>query len=410
MIKSIKGGKAWPHKHFIFSQPIEAWPAPGNLAITLWHGGRGVVAKGDKLKANSQVGFDQAGLPVFTGLAGKVTSVADFPDLVARPKAFDFSRTTVFIETELEQPARPPAFDPCPRFWKLSQAELADRLFMAGVADLRKDGLEKLLIFDGLDLEPPLSTNVRLLMESPAELIEGMRIVMQIHGSTRARLVLSSRMKGLYDKLRSLLASAVNISIQRVEPKYPQQHGTLIKRSVYQDQPSAIYDMEDLLNARRAVMQGQPLATKFCTVCDDTKGQKRLAELYIGSIASDILELRPVEYSNLKLISGGLLSGTCHYSTRLPVDRNSDGLLLYRGLNPGENHPCINCGQCLSICPVGLAPARIYPLVRDGQNEELGRLKPENCLECGLCTFICPSGLLLSHQIKVSKLVLEGKL
>lgn len=410
MIKSIKGGKAWPHKHFLFNQPIEAWPAPGNLAITLWHGGRAIVAKGDKLKANSQVGFDQAGLPVFTGLAGKVASVADFPDLVARPKEFDFPRTTVFLETEPDQPARTPAFEPCPRFWKLSKDELAVRVFKAGVADLRKDDLEKLLIFNGLDLEPPLSTNVRLLMERPQELIEGMRIVMQIHGATRARLVLSSRMKELYDTLRSLLASAVNISIQRVEPKYPQQHWTLIKRSVYQDQPSAIYDMEDLINIRRAVMLGQPLATKFCTVCDDTKGQKRLAELYIGAIASEILELRPVEYSNLKLISGGLLSGTCHYSTKVPVDRNSDGLLLFRGLTPGENHPCINCGLCLSICPVGLAPARIYPLVRDGQNEELARLKLENCLECGLCSYACPSGLLLSQQIKVGKMILEGKL
>ena len=49
MIKSIKGGKAWPHKHFLFDQPIEALTAPKSLAITLWHGGRAIVAKGDKL-------------------------------------------------------------------------------------------------------------------------------------------------------------------------------------------------------------------------------------------------------------------------------------------------------------------------------------------------------------------------
>lgn len=410
MIKSIKGGKAWPHKHFLFNQPIEALTAPKSLAITLWYGGRPIVAKGDQLKANAQVGFDDAGLPVFTGLAGKVTSVADFPDLVARPRKFDFSRTTVFIETEPDQPAREPAFEPCPRFWKLSQTELADRVFKAGVADLRGDGLERYLVFDGLDLEPPLSTNVRLLMERPRELIEGMRIVMQIHGSTRARLVLSSRMKQLNADLRSLLASAVNISIEKAEPKYPQQNGKLIRQTIYQNQSAAIYGMEALLNVRQSVVLGQPLATKFCTLCDDTQGQKRLAEVYIGASAAETLSLRPQEYSNLKLISGGLLSGTCHYSTQLPVDRNTSGLMFYRNPPPKENHPCINCGQCLAICPAGLAPARIFPLVRDGQTDELARLKPENCLECGLCTFTCPSGLLLSHQIKVGKMILEGKL
>ncbi|MDP2806949.1 MAG: hypothetical protein Q8O74_02290, partial [bacterium] len=327
MTKSIKGGRAWPHKNFIFDQPIEVLPAPKVLAITLWHGGKAIVAKGDQVKANSQVGFDHTGLPVFTGLAGKVTAVADFPDLVARPMNFDFSRTTVFIETEPEQPARTPVFEPCPRFWKLSKAELADRVFQTGVADLRKDDLEKYLIFDGLDLEPPLSTNVRLLMERPKELLEGMRIVMQIHGSIRARLVLSTRMKVLNADLKSLLASAVNISIQRVEPKYPQQNSFLLKHSVYQVQPSAIYGMEALLNVRQAVVLGQPLTTKFCTLCDDTKGQKRLAEVYIGASAAETLDLRPQDYSNLKLISGGLLSGTCHYSIQLPVDRNTSGLM-----------------------------------------------------------------------------------
>ena len=410
MIKSIKGGKAWPHKNFIFDKPIEVLPAPKTLAVALWHGGRAMVAKGDKVKANSQVGSDSNGLPVFTGLAGKVTGVADFPDLVARPKNFDFPRTTVFIKVEDGQAARPPVFDPRPRFWELTKAELAGRIFQAGVADLRQDDLEKLLIFDGLDLEPPLSTNVRLLRERPQALIEGMRIVMQIHGSIKARLVLSSRMKELNSSLKSLLASAVNISIIRVEPKYPQQHGYLIRQSVYQGQPSAIYSMEALINVRRAVVTGQPLATKFCTLGDDTKGAKRLAEIYIGTSAAEALDLRPQDYSNLKLISGGLLSGTCYYSLQLPVDRNTAGLMFYRNLSPKENHPCINCGQCLAICPVGLAPARIYPLVRDGQVEELASLKPENCLECGLCTHTCPSGLLLSHQIKVAKMVLEGKL
>jgi Na+-translocating ferredoxin:NAD+ oxidoreductase subunit C len=410
MTTSIKGGKAWPHKDFIFDQPIEALTAPKSLAITLWQGGRATVAKGDKVRANSQVGFDRNGLPVFTGLAGRVTAVADFPDLVARPKSFDFARTTVFIEADPDQPARPPVFEPRPRFWELSRTELADRVFQAGVADLRKEDLEKLLIFDGLDLEPPLSCNVRLMMERPKELIEGMRIAMQIHGSTRARLVLSSRMNELYATLRSLLASAVNISIQRVEPKYPQQNAYLLNRSVYQGQPSAIYRMEDLLNIRQAVVPGQPLATKFCTLADDTRGQKRLAELYIGTSAAETLSLRPQEYSNLKLISGGLLSGTCHYSLQLPVDRHTSGMMFHRGQPISGNRPCVNCGRCLDICPVGLVPARIYPAVRDGRNDELARLKPENCLECGLCTFGCPSGLLLSHQIKVGKLVLEGRL
>jgi electron transport complex protein RnfC len=410
MVKSIRGGRAWPHKHFLFDRPISGVPRPAWLAIPLWHGGKPAVKKGEQVKAGSVVGHDRNGLPVFTALAGRVTEVGDFPHLVARPRNFDFTRTTVFIEVSPEQEPQAPPFPPQPRFWELSKAELTERLFRAGVTDLRDRELPRHLVFDGMDTEPPLSCNVRLLMERPQEVILGMRIIMQVHGSEKARLALSPEMKGLNRDMKSLLASAVNISIFRAAPRYPQQHPRLMKDIVYPGRSADIYNIEELLWIKQAVVDGQPLAAKCCTLRNDLRAERQLAWLPIGISAAQALGLDLQEYRNLRLVTGGLLTGQAYYSPEMPVSRDTHGILLLREQAGPEQQACIGCGQCLKICPAGLAPSRIYRLVRDAKREELPGTGLPQCLECGLCTYVCPSGLLLSSQIKVGKLMMEERL
>jgi electron transport complex protein RnfC len=410
MAKSIKGGRIWPHKYFLYDQPIGDIPQPASLAIPLWHGGKPSVKKGEQVAAGAVVGHDHNGLPVFTALSGKVTDIGDFPHLVARPKTFDFARTTVFIDVSPEQEPAGPVFTPQPRFWELSKSELTERLFQAGVMDLRDSELPRHLIFDGLDTEPPLSCNIRLLTERPREIILGMRIIMQLHGSEKARLVLSPGMKELNGSMKSLLASAINISILQAEPKYPQQRPRLLKHTVFPGREAAIYCMEDLLWIKQAVVDGSPLTSKCCTLRNDLKAWQKTALIPVGTSAAQALGLDLLEYRNLRMVMGGLLSGSAYYSPEMPVSRDTGGVLLLREHLSAGQQACISCGQCLKVCPAGLAPSHIYRLVRDVRREALPGTGLQECLECGLCTYVCPSGLLLSSQIKVGKLMMEEKL
>jgi Na+-translocating ferredoxin:NAD+ oxidoreductase RnfC subunit len=70
----------------------------------------------------------------------------------------------------------------------------------------------------------------------------------------------------------------------------------------------------------------------------------------------------------------------------------------------GEGRPCIFCGYCEDVCPVGIIPHLIYRNVeRDKVEEHLVSYRIFNCMDCNLCTYVCPS------KIRVASYVQKGK-
>ncbi|MEM7402552.1 MAG: 4Fe-4S dicluster domain-containing protein [Myxococcota bacterium] len=69
----------------------------------------------------------------------------------------------------------------------------------------------------------------------------------------------------------------------------------------------------------------------------------------------------------------------------------------------GEERACIQCGQCIKVCPVQLLPNLLLKasLLQDTQRmQELGIA---DCVDCGLCTFVCPSKIELGQHIETGK-------
>ena len=65
------------------------------------------------------------------------------------------------------------------------------------------------------------------------------------------------------------------------------------------------------------------------------------------------------------------------------------------------NYPCINCGKCTSVCPVGILPVLIMKNYEDSKKVE--DLKPEKCIECGLCSYVCPSKIEVREFVRIAK-------
>jgi len=57
---------------------------------------------------------------------------------------------------------------------------------------------------------------------------------------------------------------------------------------------------------------------------------------------------------------------------------------------------CINCGECRTVCPVGLDPQNIYKRIQTLGFENAGNT---DCHGCGCCKIVCPSSLPLSEII-----------
>lgn len=431
MSKKFPGGRRWPSKGFIYQKKFESVTKPTDLAIPLWHGGRAAVKPGDKVNAYDVIGHDRDGLPVHAPLGGKVREVGDFPHLLARPNKFDFPRLTVFIDVDRKQAEPTPPYRPLPRFWELTHQELCARLLEAGVMDVCHQDLPRMVIYNALDLEPPLSANMRLLEERTIQLLEGMAVLNQLHNAIRSRLVIPQGQTSLEARLRSLLASSVNLSLHLADKAYPQGHPQLLMKEVFPEGRCAIYGMAHVLRAQEAVVLGRPVVDSHLTAWNMSSRKQRNLTVPIGVPAghvlwSDDLEpkawrtgaqtdgeegavLGPDRDSDLTLVFGGLLSGRSYYSLEMPVQSETTGLLLLRQSRP-EPSSCINCGACHRICPVGLHPSEIFIRTARLDIRRLRALGLERCLDCGLCSWACPSKIELVQQIAVGRMLIEGKL
>jgi electron transport complex protein RnfC len=58
--------------------------------------------------------------------------------------------------------------------------------------------------------------------------------------------------------------------------------------------------------------------------------------------------------------------------------------------------PCIRCGDCADVCPVGLLPQQLHRGVLAADAAVLERHGIEDCIECGCCDYVCPSGIALT--------------
>lgn len=65
----------------------------------------------------------------------------------------------------------------------------------------------------------------------------------------------------------------------------------------------------------------------------------------------------------------------------------------------GEHRPCIGCGYCEEVCPVGIMPHWLHKLAYQDALEEIERNGAHRCVGCGLCSYVCPSKLDLRQEI-----------
>lgn len=430
MRKKFTGGRRWPTGDFLFHKSFEPVPRPHDLALTLWSGGRTEIGPGDRVRQYDIVGYDSEGLPVHSPLGGKVREVGDFPHLLARPKQFDFPRLTVFIDVDRKQTEAEHPYRPLPRFWELTHQELCRRLLEAGVMDVCHRDLPRMVIYNALDLEPPLSGNLRLMEERTAQALEGMRIINQLHAAVRSRIVMSAGFTALEARLRAMLSNAVNLSLHTVEPVHPQGHPSLLNDEVFPGERCSIYDLTECIRVQEAVVLGRPVVESHLTVVNRPGGSRRNVTAPIGTPSGHVLwsdmekagAWRPAEgsgpaagislpdpASSQSLVFGGLLSGKCYYSLETPVQPDTRGLLLIEQ-NRASATPCFNCGACHLRCPVGLHPSEINRQVVRLDTRRLSALGLDRCLDCGLCSWACPSGIELMQQIAVGRMLLEGRL
>jgi electron transport complex protein RnfC len=155
-----------------------------------------------------------------------------------------------------------------------------------------------------------------------------------------------------------------------------------------------------------AVVKGKPLIERILTVSGDGVRHPRNLAVRIGTSFAQVIEVAggmvPGEHP-VKVIMGGPMMGLAQYTLDVPVIKGTSGIVVLQQRQAAKSLPCVKCGSCVDICPMGLMPNRIAYFAERRDFAECDAHRVRDCVECGACTYVCFSRRPIVHLVKYAK-------
>jgi electron transport complex protein RnfC len=388
-------------------------PCGGPAARLLVAPGREVCA-GERLAAGTGPDAPPAAhVPdVFAPLSGRVAALT-----TARVAVGDtWVRVPAVEITHLARPAGAAAVEETFDWRAASDATLRLRLAEGGLLthDGRPEPLVRwlrrvrqrpcrLLVVNGVEHQPRVTADHRLLAERGAEVIRGLEILARCVGAATRVLAVDRRRT---DSYRQLVGPSRLYRIERIalEPKYPAGAPNVLTKILARREVPAGGDPSDVgvamvtpatcFAVHRWVACGLPPTGRVVTIAGERAAAPANRWVPFGAALADVAG--PAEPP---LIHGGPMNGLAAEPEAV-VGPATDAVLALDAERPGPAAPCIRCGWCTDHCPVRLNVARLNDLFELGQLERAGRLGVEACVGCGVCSYVCPARLPLRARMR----------
>ena len=271
------------------------------------------------------------------------------------------------------------------------------------------------LVINGVECEPYLTSDHRLMLEHADEVLEGILIASQIVQPKNIIIGIENNKKDAIELLRHKIAEkGYSIEVIALKVKYPQgDEKQLLKATINREIPSGKLPLDVgavVLNVGtsfaiyEAVVLHKPLIDRVITVSGEAMNEKKNIKAPIGTKIADLISYCGGTRDTIeKMIAGGPMMGFAFYDDQIPVLKGTSGILALPQKKQITQTPCISCGKCIAACPMGLQPTRLYRLIEHREYEQAMKLNLMDCKECGCCSFSCPAHLPLVHGMKLGK-------
>lgn len=416
------------HKELTADKPIVTAQLSQRVVIPLsQHTGapaKPEVNIGDEVKKGQLIGSPTAFVssPVHSSISGKVVAISDFPHPSGRMVQ------SIVIESDGKDEYT--SFTERPDYMGLSPDEIKGIIRDAGIVGLGgaafptsvklsppKEKPIDTVILNGAECEPYLTADHRLMADYPQEIVNGLKIIMKSLGVNEGYIGIEENKPDAIEKIKSVVSGEPNIKVSTLKVKYPQgAEKMLIKAIKGREVPSkglpmdvgvVVQNVGTALAVYEAVRYGKPLIERVVTVTGNGIREPHNMIVRIGTLISDLVEqCGGLSEGAVKVIVGGPMMGFAQWSLDVPVVKGTSGILVFTADEyfPSEEYfPCIRCGRCLDVCPMGLNPSMLSILSEKGRYEETKEYNLFDCFECGSCAFVCPSCRPMVQFIRLAK-------
>jgi electron transport complex protein RnfC len=272
------------------------------------------------------------------------------------------------------------------------------------------------LLINGVECEPYLTSDHRLMLERGEEMLVGITIQMKALKVPKAIIGIENNKPDAIQHLRSLLPAFKGISVEPLKVKYPQGgEKQLIKALINREVPSGklpievgciVYNVGTSLAVYEAVQKNKPLIDRVVTVTGDSLKEPSNFLARVGTHISVLVEAAGgLPEDTGKIIYGGPMMGKALNVPDAPITKGTSGLLILPRKKTRRKTAvnCIRCARCAGACPMGLEPYLLAVLADKNRHEDCEKERIMDCIECGSCLYICPSGRPLLDHIRIGK-------
>ncbi len=429
MLKSFKiGGVHPPENKYTAGSAIQVLPVPEKVIIPLsQHIGApatAIVQKGDKVKAGQIIatagGFVSAN--VHSSVSGTVLEVAPVKD------AAGVLKPAITIQVEGDEWADE-VVKTTKNLDEFTKDEIIKAIADAGIVGMGgatfptqvklsppPGSKAEYLIINGVECEPYLTADHRLMLEKTNEIVAGVKLVMKAIGVEKAIIGIENNKPDAIAKMQAA-TTTMGIEVCPLKVRYPQGgEKQLIKATIGRSVPSGalpiavgavVQNIGTIYAVYEAVMLRKPLVERVVTVTGESLKNPGNFLCRVGTPISKLIEAAGgLPEDTGKVIGGGPMMGRTMINLDSPVMKGTSGVLILPETKSvrGEMRPCIKCAKCVSACPMGLEPyllATITEMTCD--LERLEQEKVMDCIECGCCMYTCPANRPLLDYIRLGK-------
>lgn len=424
------GGVHPPENKITAGNPIQVLPLPQSVAIPVsQHIGAPsnvIVNKGDTVKTGQVIAESKGFVSAFihSSVSGKVNKIDSIID------ASGYKQNAVFIDVEGDEWVE--TIDRSEEIVTevtLTSEEIIKKCLQSGIVGLGGATFPShvkltvpagkkcdVLIINGVECEPFLTSDHRLMLERGEEVLIGTSILMKALNVSRAMVGIENNKKDALEHLTKLATAFKGISVHPLKVKYPQgAEKQLIRALIKREVPSGrlpldvnavVHNVGTAFAVYEAVQKNKPLFERVVTITGKSLPKPGNYIVRTGTPVIKLIEAAGgLPEDTGKVVSGGPMMGKALANTDVPVVKGTSGLVVFPQ-SESERHatePCIRCAKCVSACPLGLEPYLLMILAQKGMFEKAEKERITDCMECGSCSFTCPASRPLLDYIRLGK-------
>ena len=394
-----------------------------------------VVKRGDKVKVGTLIaeagGFVSA--PIYSSVSGTVSKIDTIID------ATGYRQPAIFIKTEgdewEESIDRSEKLETLNSRPELTSEDIINRLKEAGVTGMGGAGFPtfiklmpppgakaECIIINGVECEPYITSDYRLMMEHADEIIVGVQLLMMSVHVDKAYIGIEENKPKAIALMTEKAASDSRIKVVPLAQKYPQGGEKQLVAAVIGREvpaPPAIpvnvgaipVNVGTTFAVYQAVMKNKPLFERYTSVSGKKIKHPGNFLVRMGTSFGQLIEAcGGMPDGDNKVLAGGPMMGKAVMNLDVPICKGTNSVTVLTGDDAHRKviQPCIRCGKCVTVCPMGLEPYLIATLSSLHKYDRLEKEDVTSCISCGSCQYTCPSHRPLLDNIIQGKAAVMG--